>query len=185
MIPADRAQRILELLAQEGSVRVADLSQRLGVSAMTIHRDLDELEQRGQLRKVRGGAVPVVPAGGDEERCLVCGMRPRRRHQVLLRFADGSERRACCPHCGLLAIAHNYRQISNALVTDFLYERPIGARQATYVVAPQVSICCSPTVLAFEQRSDAERFQAGFGGQVETIEGAMRFLEAMTRVDLR
>lgn len=185
MIPADRAQRILTILEQEGSVRVADLSQQFGVSAMTIHRDLDELEQQGRLRKVRGGAVLVSsPATGDD-RCLVCGMRARRRHQVLLHFADGSERRACCPHCGLLAMAHSTQPIVAALVTDFLYERPIGARQATYVVAPAVSICCSPTVLAFEHRADAERFQSGFGGQVDQMEGAIRFLEATTRVDLK
>ncbi|WP_194098262.1 DeoR/GlpR family DNA-binding transcription regulator [Marivivens aquimaris] len=52
----DRRQNILDLLVQAGSVTLDDLSARFGVSKMTIHRDLDELEAAGLLRKVRGGA---------------------------------------------------------------------------------------------------------------------------------
>ena len=39
-------------------VSLKDLAARLDVSLMTIHRDLDELEPQGVLRKVRGGATP-------------------------------------------------------------------------------------------------------------------------------
>lgn len=39
-----------------GAVGVDDLAQRFGVSRMTVHRDLDDLQQSGLLRKVRGGA---------------------------------------------------------------------------------------------------------------------------------
>lgn len=52
----DRRQNIMSLLLGQGSATVEDLSQRLGVSKMTIHRDLDALENEGLLRKVRGGA---------------------------------------------------------------------------------------------------------------------------------
>lgn len=52
----DRRQLILDQLVQAGSVTLDDLSARFGVSKMTIHRDLDDLEAAGLLRKVRGGA---------------------------------------------------------------------------------------------------------------------------------
>jgi len=52
----DRRQQIVDLLIDEGSVTVEDLSLRFSVSKMTIHRDLDDLEEAGLLRKVRGGA---------------------------------------------------------------------------------------------------------------------------------
>ena len=39
-------------------VAVKDLARLFDVSVMTIHRDLDELEGQGMLRKVRGGATP-------------------------------------------------------------------------------------------------------------------------------
>jgi DeoR/GlpR family transcriptional regulator of sugar metabolism len=51
-----RRQNIIDLLMEAGSATVEDLSNRFGVSKMTIHRDLDDLEQGGLLRKVRGGA---------------------------------------------------------------------------------------------------------------------------------
>lgn len=52
----NRRQEIVDLLMETGSVALDDLAQRFGVSKMTIHRDLDELESAGMLRKVRGGA---------------------------------------------------------------------------------------------------------------------------------
>jgi DeoR/GlpR family transcriptional regulator of sugar metabolism len=54
---AGRRQRISELVLEHGSVTIAALTVAFGVSQMTIHRDLDELEARGVLRKVRGGAT--------------------------------------------------------------------------------------------------------------------------------
>lgn len=55
--PEDRRQDIIEMLVGVGSASLEDLSEHFGVSKMTIHRDLDELEQDGLLRKVRGGAT--------------------------------------------------------------------------------------------------------------------------------
>jgi DeoR/GlpR family transcriptional regulator of sugar metabolism len=46
----------MEWLLQRGTLSVEDLAARFSVSKMTIHRDLDELEANGFLRKVRGGA---------------------------------------------------------------------------------------------------------------------------------
>ncbi len=51
-----RRQGIMDVLLAEGSATVDDLSSRFSVSKMTIHRDLDELEGGGLLRKMRGGA---------------------------------------------------------------------------------------------------------------------------------
>ena len=45
-----------------GQAGVDDLALRFGVSKMTVHRDLDELEESGFLRKVRGGAS-IQPSG--------------------------------------------------------------------------------------------------------------------------
>ncbi|HEB10131.1 MAG TPA: DeoR/GlpR transcriptional regulator, partial [Spirochaetales bacterium] len=43
-IPADRQKRIQRLLQERGVVKVTDLSSLLGVSEITIRRDLDVLE---------------------------------------------------------------------------------------------------------------------------------------------
>jgi DeoR/GlpR family transcriptional regulator of sugar metabolism len=52
-----RRDVILRLLGERGRLEVAELTERLGVSGMTIRRDLDELQQDGVLRRVHGGAV--------------------------------------------------------------------------------------------------------------------------------
>ncbi len=58
---------ILEAVRRDGTVRVADLVGRLGVSDMTIRRDLDALARRGAVEKVYGGAVATAgPASGHE-----------------------------------------------------------------------------------------------------------------------
>jgi DeoR family transcriptional regulator, fructose operon transcriptional repressor len=48
---------ILKELEKGGSVSVVDLAARLGVSEMTIRRDLADLEKEGGIRRIHGGAV--------------------------------------------------------------------------------------------------------------------------------
>ena len=58
---ADRAAVILREVQSAGEVTVEDLSERLGVSAPTIRRDLSSLEAEGLLRRTHGGATVVRP----------------------------------------------------------------------------------------------------------------------------
>jgi DeoR/GlpR family transcriptional regulator of sugar metabolism len=48
---------ILDELRRVGAVRVHDLTARLGVSDMTVRRDLHQLSDSGLINKVHGGAV--------------------------------------------------------------------------------------------------------------------------------
>lgn len=57
-----RHERILALLNEGRMVEVARLAESLGVSAVTIRSDLDALERRRLLRRVRGGALAIRPA---------------------------------------------------------------------------------------------------------------------------
>lgn len=61
-----RRRAIAEALRANGSIAVADVQSRFGVSPMTARRDLDELERRGVLRRTHGGAVlPTTSAHED------------------------------------------------------------------------------------------------------------------------
>jgi DeoR/GlpR family transcriptional regulator of sugar metabolism len=55
----ERQERLRQIVVTRHAVRVEELREELGVSTATIRRDLDELEERGQLRRVHGGAVAV------------------------------------------------------------------------------------------------------------------------------
>ncbi|NED98001.1 DeoR/GlpR transcriptional regulator [Phytoactinopolyspora alkaliphila] len=51
----DRQNKIAEYVLREGSVSASQLADLFDVSLMTVHRDLDELERQGVVRKFRGG----------------------------------------------------------------------------------------------------------------------------------
>jgi DeoR/GlpR family transcriptional regulator of sugar metabolism len=64
-----RRETIIEQLARENMVRVAELSQAFGISEVSIRRDLERLERKGLLQRVHGGAVAVASgAAGSSNR---------------------------------------------------------------------------------------------------------------------
>jgi DeoR/GlpR family transcriptional regulator of sugar metabolism len=56
---AVRQRAISEAVMKEGAVRIEQIAERFDISLMTVHRDLDELESRGLLRKSRGMATAL------------------------------------------------------------------------------------------------------------------------------
>jgi DeoR family transcriptional regulator, fructose operon transcriptional repressor len=55
----ERQAEILALIRQEKRVSVTSLAERFAVVGETIRRDLADLENRGLIRRVHGGAIPV------------------------------------------------------------------------------------------------------------------------------
>jgi DeoR family transcriptional regulator of aga operon len=60
----ERQEEILRLLDGTGRVSVQALAGRFGVSSVTVRKDLEALERRRLLKRVRGGAVGA--SGADE-----------------------------------------------------------------------------------------------------------------------
>lgn len=54
-----RREQIVKLLAESGSVSSISLADKFKVSAETIRRDLETLEELGYLRRVHGGAITL------------------------------------------------------------------------------------------------------------------------------
>jgi DeoR/GlpR family transcriptional regulator of sugar metabolism len=64
--PALRRAEILKRIQRDGGVSVADLARDHAVSAVTVHRDLEELAREGLVERVHGGAralgaTPAAP----------------------------------------------------------------------------------------------------------------------------
>jgi DeoR/GlpR family transcriptional regulator of sugar metabolism len=68
----DRREKIRQSVADEGFVQIKALAETYDVSVMTIHRDLDVLQSKGWLRKIRGGATaePSAMYHGDVQHRL-------------------------------------------------------------------------------------------------------------------
>ncbi|HEX4833002.1 MAG TPA: DeoR/GlpR family DNA-binding transcription regulator [Trebonia sp.] len=66
MLPSQRQDRILEEVRRSGGARIAQLAELLGVSEMTVRRDIDALAARGLVKKVYGGATVSQQGTSDE-----------------------------------------------------------------------------------------------------------------------
>lgn len=104
-----RHERILEILHHARVVEVARLSDTLGVSAVTIRSDLDALERRMLLRRIRGGATSVQPArfmrplelpsqsfGEEKERIGAMAARMVRDGETIILDAGTTTRAMAC-----------------------------------------------------------------------------------------
>jgi DeoR/GlpR family transcriptional regulator of sugar metabolism len=83
---AQRQSRIADHVFERGSAQIKDLTELFGVSLITIHRDLDELERQGMLRKLRGyvTAEPSSLFDSNVRYRLTAAMREK---EALARFA--------------------------------------------------------------------------------------------------
>ncbi|HEY1216121.1 MAG TPA: DeoR family transcriptional regulator, partial [Bryobacteraceae bacterium] len=57
MLIEERRQHVLARIQKEGRVLVSELSDTLGISRITIRKDLDNLERRGLVQRTHGGAL--------------------------------------------------------------------------------------------------------------------------------
>lgn len=58
-----RQSRLLAVIVREGFGSISALAAQLSVTTQTIRRDLRDLEERGQIRRHHGGAVPARSTG--------------------------------------------------------------------------------------------------------------------------
>lgn len=63
MLAKERKQTVLRILESKGAVSVVELSERLGISEVTVRRDLSELEEQGKLKRTHGGAIRGQSSG--------------------------------------------------------------------------------------------------------------------------
>ncbi|HWR22813.1 MAG TPA: DeoR/GlpR family DNA-binding transcription regulator [Feifaniaceae bacterium] len=63
MFAEERQQKIYDMICQEKSMRVQQLSKLLNISEVTIRRDLEELHKQKKIIRTHGGAMAYYPVG--------------------------------------------------------------------------------------------------------------------------
>ncbi|MFF0310620.1 DeoR/GlpR family DNA-binding transcription regulator [Streptosporangium sp. NPDC004379] len=87
MLAQQRRQAILDRVRTSGGARVADLVRELGVSDMTIRRDLEVLAERGLVAKVHGGATVAGPGSTEEPGFAAKSARQQPEKEAIARRA--------------------------------------------------------------------------------------------------
>lgn len=170
-----RKKHILEVLKKQGSASIQELAEALSVSTMTIHRDLNRLEEAGHIHKRHGSAILAGNEAGENSSCAMCGKSILGKKIFIIYLSDGEQRNTCCAHCGLMLLTVT-KGAWQSITTDFLHGYMISANQAFYVIGSDLNICCVPSILSFGSRQEAEKFQAGFGGKLAGMDEAIQAL---------
>jgi DeoR family transcriptional regulator of aga operon len=58
--PSERRKRMLDMIKKREFARVGELSDRFGISEVTVRSDLQALAEQGHIHRVHGGAIPRV-----------------------------------------------------------------------------------------------------------------------------
>src|SRR5664279_3544389 len=66
-LPVTRRAQLLEALQRQGTVRVSELTDVLGVTPVTVRRDIVQLAGEGLVRRVHGGATLIDPTEDTDE----------------------------------------------------------------------------------------------------------------------
>ncbi|GGU67174.1 DeoR/GlpR family DNA-binding transcription regulator [Streptomyces daghestanicus] len=147
LLAEQRRALILDEVRRRGGVRVNELTRKLGVSDMTVRRDLDALARQGVLEKVHGGAVPLVEASTHEPGFEAkSGLEPTAKEEIARAAAELVAPGAAIALSGgttTYALAHRLVDVpeltvvtNSVRVADVFHaaQRTSGARQATVVL---------------------------------------------------
>jgi DeoR/GlpR family transcriptional regulator of sugar metabolism len=89
VLARQRQAVILEEARRSGAVRVSELVVRLGVSDMTVRRDLDVLAGRGLVEKVYGGATALHGKSTDEPGFEAKSVQQQAQKEAIAELAAG------------------------------------------------------------------------------------------------
>jgi DeoR/GlpR family transcriptional regulator of sugar metabolism len=126
LAPEQRQDKIAELVLKQPFIAAKDLAERFDVSLMTIHRDLDELEAHGVLRKVRGGATPQASSLFESN--------------VRYRLTVASEEKQALARAALLQIEPGQAVLIDESTTGLALARLLPVRVPLTVITNSLSV---------------------------------------------
>lgn len=88
MTLSERHRTILELLRENGSVDVGELSTHLKVSSVTIRKDLDLMEEKNLLYRTHGGAILADPYIATRKVSEKEKLNPEAKHRIGMKAVE-------------------------------------------------------------------------------------------------
>ncbi|MBI4455552.1 MAG: hypothetical protein HY644_06595 [Acidobacteria bacterium] len=119
--------------------------------------------------------------------CDICKRPLHAEIHFRIEQTDGKTKDVCCPRCGLRYLQGQPSLARRLSVTDFKTRVVIPAEQAFYVEGSDVHLCCPddmvgrditgahfdrvwdrclPSLVAFQNRADAQAFEDTHGGRI-------------------
>lgn len=113
MLIEERRQHVLAKIQTDGRVLVSELSDALGISRITIRKDLDHLESRGLVQRTHGGALAPLSSSIVDPT-----LQEKERHQLKekRRIAEASLKLVQEGQCILLDSGTTTTAIARALL---------------------------------------------------------------------
>ncbi len=130
--------------------------------------------------------------GAQPEGCYAC-QRPIHAHSRTVAMVNGHARMFCCPACALSEHEQEGRPVRIVELTSFLTGAKLSPTEAYVVKGSDMNMCahahemidadkrpagvlydrCSPSLIAFGQRSEAIEFAHEHGGEVLAFKEVM------------
>jgi hypothetical protein len=93
--------------------------------------------------------------------------------KYVVRTTEGEEFFTCGVQCGLTLHLRLKEKFKSAMATDLLSNRSFDAQKGFFVYKSTVITDMAPGFIAFVTKTNAEKFQKGFGGKVFTYQEAL------------
>ena len=117
--------------------------------------------------------------------CQIC-WRPVHSSMLAVGEVNGEEKRFCCPACALTTAQQTGQPVRLTRITDFNTNQPLDPKTAFLVRGSDVNLDmhsqplvnqekrpvpvhfdrCTPSILAFRSREEAQSFQQAHGGEL-------------------
>ncbi|MED1606324.1 DeoR family transcriptional regulator [Cytobacillus kochii] len=175
MLPIERREKMIDWLEKEGPLKVSTISKRLGVSEMTVYRDIKPLLKQDKIIKTSNGIALIPRNITKENQCTYCLKPLQARLSVQIIRENDVIEQTCCPHCGLLRYEDIKEDVTQIICRDFLKDTTMSAKAALYLINADLDLnCCHPQVICFNSYKHAKQFQQGFGGEILPFEEAIK-----------
>lgn len=135
MYAEERQDRVERIVSASGRVAVADLAREFDVTTETIRRDLAQLETRGVLRRVHGGAVVASNSSRLEE-----SVAARRDRNIEAKARIAQCAMSLIPSSFSGAVALDAGTTTGQVAEHLARWRPDAAHQTLVVITNSIAI---------------------------------------------